>query len=146
MNTRRAGKLVGHKHVCTVGKTYIQVRIDGTLHYAHRIVWVMLYGPIPSGEEIDHIDGDGTNNRAANLRLADSSINKRNQRRLPTNTSGATGVYVDKRRGGFDVAGHLNDRKIYIGHAATFEEAVAMRRAFNVLHGFHENHGTDRPL
>lgn len=145
-NSRFAGKVAGHKHTCTVGKTYIQVRVAGRLHYAHRIAWVMMNGPIPPGLQVDHIDGDGTNNRAANLRLVTDRQNKRNQRRMSSNTSGYTGVYLDKRRGTFAARVWENGRFRSLGSAPTAAEAYEIRQRYNRENGYHENHGKDRPL
>lgn len=45
----------------------------------HRIIWEMTHGPIPKGHVIDHMNGDPTDNRIENLRLATGSQNSRNQ-------------------------------------------------------------------
>lgn len=145
-NKRFAGRVAGHRHTCTVGKTYVQVRAAGRLHYAHRIIWVMHNGLIPDGMQIDHIDGDGTNNRLKNLRLVTASQNKRNQRKLSNNTSGYTGVYFDKRRGTYSARVWQDGRFITLGFAKTAVEAYKIRQRHNALNGFHENHGSDRPL
>lgn len=34
---------------------------------AHRLVWTVLRGPIPEGMDLNHIDGDKTNNDPSNL-------------------------------------------------------------------------------
>lgn len=34
---------------------YGQVRVDGVTRFAHRVVYEMVVGPIPSGLEIDHL-------------------------------------------------------------------------------------------
>lgn len=145
-NSRFAGKAAGHRHTCTVGKTYVQVRVAGHLHYAHRIAWVMMHGPIAPGMQVDHIDGDGANNKAANLRLVTDRENKRNQRRMVSNTSGYTGVYLDKRRGTYAARVWEEGRFRSLGSAATAEEAYVIRQRYNRQNGYHENHGTDRPL
>lgn len=146
VNGRFAGKEAGHRHTCTVGKTYIQVRVRGELHYAHRIAWVMMRGPIPDGMEVDHIDGDGTNTKWENLRLVSSIGNKRNMRRLCTNTSGHTGVYRDSGRETYSARVTVNDKFITILAGVSFERAVAAREKYNRENGFHPNHGADRPL
>ncbi len=39
----------------------------GKLLYVHRLVWKTFIGKIPKGKEIDHIDGDTSNNSVDNL-------------------------------------------------------------------------------
>lgn len=48
--------------------------------YAHRIIWELHYGKIPDGYCIDHINGDGLDNRIENLRLATKSQNGQNRK------------------------------------------------------------------
>ncbi|MEG7750695.1 HNH endonuclease, partial [Listeria monocytogenes] len=52
----------------------------------------------PSGFEVDHIDGNGLDNRRANLRVASKTQNVRNQRIRQDNTSSFKGVSWSKRR------------------------------------------------
>lgn len=136
----------GHKHTCTVGKSYIQVRVKGVLHYAHRIVWVLNYGFLEETMEIDHIDGNGINNKIENLRVVTNQENKRNQRLMSSNSSGYTGVSFDKRRGRYEAYITIQSKKISLGSFKTAEEAYAIRCAANKEFGFHENHGTARDL
>jgi len=143
-NARHAGCVTGYRHVCTVGKAYLQVRIAGKCYYAHRIIWTMVHGVIPEGMQIDHIDGDGTNNRMSNLRLVTDTANKRNQRKIKSNTSGYTGVYADKNR--WEAATWQNGKKVSLGRYKTKEEAYGRRLQFNRENGYHANHGTERPL
>lgn len=145
-NTRYAGKVAGHPHTCTVGKTYIQVRLGGMLYYAHRIIWTILNGPIPEGAEIDHEDGDGTNNRLSNMNLVTDTFNKRNMRLFCTNKTGRVGVYLDGRRGRWNAAGWKDGAKVHLGSFDVFEQAVEARAAFEVEQKYHTNHGTERPL
>lgn len=145
-NARFAARVAGHRHVCTVGKTYIQVRFKGELHYAHRIAWVIAVGSIPDGMQIDHINGDGADNRLENLRLVTPSGQKRNLRKMKTNTSGFNGVYFDPRRGTYTARVWANGVFRSLGSAKTACEAYEIRLAYNRTNGFHENHGQTRPL
>lgn len=57
---------------------YIRVRVLGREYRAHRIIWEMFNGPIPTDMLIDHKDGDVYNNRIDNLRLATRQQNNAN--------------------------------------------------------------------
>lgn len=59
-----AGRPVGV--VCADGYVRLGGRRRGYL-YAHRVIYEATWGPIPSGLEIDHVNGDKADNRACNL-------------------------------------------------------------------------------
>ncbi len=50
--------------------------------YVHRLVWEAFNGTIPSGKEINHIDGNRANNRLSNLQLVTRSENMRHCHRV----------------------------------------------------------------
>jgi len=65
----------------------------------HRIVWILHYGSdIPLDCLIDHIDGNGLNNKISNLRLLKEPMNTRNAKIYSNNTTGIVGVYFDAKR------------------------------------------------
>ncbi len=53
------------------GRLRIGVRINNRRFntLAHRLVWFHFRGPIPPGLQVNHIDGDPTNNHPGNLEL-----------------------------------------------------------------------------
>ena len=53
---------------------------DGTnhKHYRHRVIWYYFKGNIPEGYEIDHINGDKTDNSLENLRCVTHKENYKN--------------------------------------------------------------------
>lgn len=59
---------------------YLVANINGKQDYMHRIVWKAFMGEIPQGYEIDHIDGDVTNNDVNNLRCVTPKQNRSNPR------------------------------------------------------------------
>jgi|SRR5581483_3058858 len=82
----RAGKIAGSKH----SGGYIELSIDGMHTFAHRIAFVLMVGRWP--EDIDHINGERSDNRWCNLREARPQQNAGNMRRRPNNKSGYKGV------------------------------------------------------
>lgn len=82
--TRKASKgniKAGQEAGCTNPRGYIQIRIDGSLYLAHRLAFVWMEGSIDRQRQVDHIDGDPSNNRWANLRLTTQSQNAANSRK-----------------------------------------------------------------
>jgi hypothetical protein len=78
------------------------------------------------GSAIDHINGDGLDNRRANLRACDHAQNAWNAVR-PTGSSGVPGVC--KNRSGWAVRFDHRGKRIYLGTFKDLAEAagVAMR-------------------
>lgn len=134
-NTRWAGK---EAFKATRPNGYKAGSFQGRAYLAHRVAWAVYYGSWPSGP-IDHISGDPADNRITNLRDASPTENARNAKRLSTNTSGQTGVYWNKLRRKW----HAYISGKFIGLFASFEEAVAARKAAEYAFGYHENHGRE---
>lgn len=87
------GPLKVGDQVGTVSKAgYVQIQIDGAIFYAHRLAWLYVYGSWPANT-IDHINGQRSDNRIANLRDVTGGVNAQNQRRpRADNRSGYLGV------------------------------------------------------
>lgn len=78
----------------------------------------------PTGISVDHINGDGLDNRRCNLRLATTSENGRNSRRPKSNTSGYKGVCYLKRNDCYQAQIQSGQGKIlYLGVYKTAEDA-----------------------
>lgn len=75
------------------------IRVDGRLYLRYRLAWLWVHGKWPDGE-IDHINGDFTDDRLANLRDVPQCVNKQNIRFIKSNkeSSKLLGVYLDKRK------------------------------------------------
>jgi len=73
---------------------------------------------------VDHIDGDGLNNRRSNLRLVTNSQNLQNRHGLcRLNTSGYRNVYWDKSRQKWMVLLTIRRKSIHLGRYDNIEEA-----------------------
>ena len=90
----------------------------------------------PHGMQVDHIDGDGLNNRRENLRLATPSQNRCWKPALSSNKSGYKGVSWDKARGKWTAHVCISGKQKNIGRYDTAEEAArAYDDAATGLHG-----------
>lgn len=102
---------------------YVQVKIDHKAYKAHRIIWLLKHKELP--EEIDHVNGDRSDNRMCNLRATDRAGNTQNRRRFKSNTTGFKGVSVQKSSGKYLANIGLNGKLKYLGTFSTPEEAHA---------------------
>lgn len=135
-----------HGPQTAIGKEVGSVKHDGRYrtfvlfhkrYYTHRVIWEIVNGPIPEGMCIDHIDGNGLNNRLSNLRITTLSGNQRNKRISKNSRTGITGVFHHGNGKGFNVtcAGQ------YVGYFIDINKAAAARKAAEAINGYHPNHG-----
>lgn len=108
--------------------------------YAHRVAWAITHGEWPDGL-IDHINGERTDNRFKNLRCVTKAENGRNQGLKSTNTSGVQGVMWHKKVKRWTAEIKFNNQRIRLGTFKDFDQAVAARKAAEIVLGFHPNHG-----
>lgn len=134
-NTQNAGRPITN----IGGGGYLRVNIDGERYLAHRIIWMMVHGEWPT--EIDHINGNPSDNRLSNLRAVDRQENLRNLSRRADNSSGHTGVSFSKRDGVFIAYITVNKKTKVIGRYETAEQAAQARAKAQSELGFHPNHG-----
>lgn len=90
---------VGDKAGTTQKDGYVQIGIDNKKYHAHRLAWLYTFGVSPR-EQIDHVDGNPSNNKLGNLREVSPTENQRNQKMKSNNTSGITGVTLQRKRQG----------------------------------------------
>jgi hypothetical protein len=84
---------------------------------------------LPGVERVDHKNGDGLDNRRANLRPATNAENGQNRRGLDArNTSGYRGVSWDRRAAKWQARIALNGRRSHLGY---FTDPVEAARAFD---------------
>lgn len=112
-----AGKLAG-----SIGKSgYARIRYGSRQYLSHRLAILALTGSWPDGE-VDHINGDKSDNRACNLRVVTREQNQQNLRAARRdNQCGHLGVSRSGRRwqARIDVSGVQK----YLGTFSTPEEA-----------------------
>lgn len=118
---------------------YRQCSVDGKKYLVHRVIWLLHSGMFPL--VIDHIDGDGLNNRLGNLREVTLQGNAGNSSLRADNTSGVLGVYWHKGAKKWLAQAQVAGEYVYLGLYATIESAQEARLRASEKFGFHKNHG-----
>jgi HNH endonuclease/AP2 domain len=108
----------------TVNKLgYRTIKISKRTVLAHRLAWFMSYGKWPAGD-VDHINGDPSDNRIANLRDVTRSVNMQNKRAAHSNSkSGLLGASWNKKSGRWMAQIQTSGKFKYLGHFPTAEAA-----------------------
>jgi len=99
------------------------------IYRVHRVVYFLCTGIDPEEKQVDHIDGNRSNNKISNLRLATNRQNNTNIKKRKGNTSGVTGVYWRKTEKRYMAIITCNLKNIKLGGFVKFNEAVAVRIA-----------------
>jgi hypothetical protein len=112
-------------------------RVDGKqgVILMHRVIVERMFGSIPKGVQVDHIDGNKRNNRRANLRLVSSSQNRRNTGPRAGKKSSFKGVYWNNRSGKWQVLCWINGKTRHVGMYEDEIEAARTYNAFVVANG-----------
>lgn len=103
---------------------YAAAKSPGTRRTIH------MHSVVTGWSYVDHVDGDGDglNNRRANLRPATQTQNNGNARRRRDNTSGYKGVYFDARRGHWAAQISIDGRRLHLG---VFADPVDAARRYD---------------
>jgi hypothetical protein len=101
---------------------YRIIRLDRVNFRAHRLAWLYVHGELPK-QDIDHINGDRSDNRIANLRSVSRSVNLQNLRSAKSHnkSSGLLGVHLSDNR--WIAKLQVDKRTVHIGSFGTAEEA-----------------------
>jgi len=116
---------------------YVLIAIRDRLYKAHRLAWLYMYGRWPIAF-IDHINGDTSDNRLANLREATRAQNSQNRAKQKTATSSRyLGVSWVSSKKKWSAEIMVNNRSHRIGLYDQEEDAAAAYlRAKERLHEF----------
>lgn len=116
-------------------KGYLRMHIDGRLYYLHRLAWFYVYGKWP--KEIDHIDGNCSNNKISNLRDCLHSQNMQNMSTKTIAVSGFKGAYWHPQCKLWQAKIRYENRTKSLGYFHTPEEAhEAYVKAKTNVHDF----------
>lgn len=125
-NTRFAGKATG----TISAHGYVFLSINSKLYTGHRIAFLIMNGYLP--EQVDHINGNRSDNRISNLRPASNNKNQWNTKAKKGTKIGLKGVSEARSRKG-KLEGYRarlthNGKTYYLGVYSTPEKAS---EAFN---------------
>jgi hypothetical protein len=108
-------------------RTFYATRTEGnesrTIHM-HRVIL-----SVPIGMSVDHINGNGLDNRRSNLRICTSHENSFNHSLISSNTSGYKGVCWNKASSKWQAGIMLNGKSTHLG---LFSDPVDAARAYDV--------------
>lgn len=102
---------------------YLAIAIDGSKYLSHRLAFLTNYGSLPV-YEIDHINGDKSDNRIINLREATNSLNQQNKiKARKDNKTSLIGVGFHSASNKYRARITLNRKQIHLGLFDNEQEA-----------------------
>lgn len=114
---------------------YVRFSTEGRT-FLHRVIT-----NCPDDMFVDHINGNGLDNRKCNLRVVGKRENSRNTKRNKNSSSGKMGVYYREDSGKWRAFINGESGRINLGTFPTREEAIKVREDAESFYGYHENHG-----
>ena len=139
MTGQWAGRFLGKKvKGCATNQGYVNITLGHKgkklwISY-HRAVYILVWGDVPEGHEIDHIDRNKLNNDPLNLRSVTRSVNIRNRVLPASATTGFQHIQWAEERNGYIVKFQHPENR-YEKQFPTLELAVAARDEQYALRG-----------
>lgn len=119
---------------------YLRISIDSERYVCHRLAWLFTYKSWPDGD-IDHVNGDRSDNRITNLREAEDK-NCWNASIRTDNSSGVKGVSYHRGIGKYIARINYKGITFNLGVFETIQEAeIIVRKKREELHKEFANHG-----
>jgi hypothetical protein len=107
-------------------KDRMQIFVDRKSYLAHRLAWLYTHGAWPA-DELDHIDGNGFNNRMRNLRECIRRENMQNTKLYLTSSSGFAGVSWIKSESKWRATITKDYKQVHLGR---FDSPEAAHQAY----------------
>lgn len=123
----RGSKAVGSIAGSLGNDGYIRVKVDSVDYKMHQIIWLLETGKLVPN--IDHWNGDTTNNRFSNLRESTYQQNIANAKLPSHNTSGHRGISWVAYRNKYLARIKVSRKVIFLGYHDTFDQAVQAYRS-----------------
>lgn len=99
---------------------YVIIGFNKKYYKAHRLAWFIHYNELPKNQ-IDHINGDRSDNRIQNLRQATPMMNSWNKKKHRMGK--LVGCYKDKRCNAWVAQTNILKKTVHIGSFKTEQEA-----------------------
>jgi hypothetical protein len=123
------GRKAGNNH-----RKYSQIKINGRLHQAHRVIFLWHHGYLP--QTVDHINRIKSDNRIENLRPATHSQQAQNQAPRKDGSCKWRGVTLQAEHGKYQAILCANSIRYYLGWFENPDDAAtAYNEAATELHG-----------
>ena len=132
----KAGDEIG----CSDKDGYLLFKLNKVTYRIHRVIWFMVHSEWP--EQIDHINGDPSDNRLCNLRAVTMKENMLNRKLDKRSTTGVAGVIPSNGR--YKCYINKDGVEHFLGYFADLFEAACARKSAENRLGFHANHGAAR--
>jgi len=126
-------------HVSQSKLPYRVIRVNSIKFYAHRLAFLYMTGSLPT-KNVDHINGDGTDNRWVNLRDVGQLENSKNCKTRKDSKTGVNGIH-NYNGGRYRVRLMCGGKHRCLGIYDDFFEACCVRKSAEIKHGYHVNHG-----
>jgi hypothetical protein len=119
---------------------YAVITVNKKLYRAHRLAWLYVYGINPK-DQIDHINGNRSDNKITNLREVNNNQNQFNSKIRKDNTSGVKGVVWRPANKKWQARIRVNNISKSLGYFEDLELArLAISEARIKYHGIFARH------
>lgn len=102
---------------------YVTIVLNGKCYLAHRLALIISGVDLKQIDQVDHINGNRSDNRLSNLRIANHAQNCQNSKLRKDNQSGIKGVSYRKDRNKWRARIRKDGKQILIGEFKTAEQA-----------------------
>ncbi len=123
-NKVNVGEIVGSNN----GNGYLRTSINFKSYHIHRLVFMWHHGYFP--KEIDHINGNRSDNRIENLRSVTHSQNGKNIK--TRNSIGINGIRWEESRSKWNVSIGVDKKKIHLGRFKNLNDAIDARKVAEI--------------
>lgn len=123
------------------GYLFIQVPKQRTTVRRSHLALLLSGIHVPDHMDVDHIDGDRTNDHPSNLRVVDRTTNSKNHKKRTDNSSGVTGIMWSEGKQKFVIRRTVNGVRLSTSRK-TMEEALQVLEDFTNQDGsYTDRHG-----